>query len=159
MDRIEKDVVLRAPLARVWSAIADHRSFGTWFGVAIDGPFVAGKPVTARITPTKVDAEVAAMQKPYEGMAAEWHIEAIEPMRRFAFRWHPFAIEPGVDYSQEPMTLVTFELEAKGEDQTRLRITESGFDKIPLARRAKAFAANEGGWAKQAELIAKFLAL
>jgi len=42
---------------------------------------------------------------------------------------------------------------------TLLRISESGFDQIPLARRAKAFAANEGGWTKQMDLIAKYLAM
>lgn len=39
----------------------------------------------------------------------------------------------------------------------RIEKEESGFDAIPIARRAKAFAANEGGWAKQAELIARYL--
>ena len=39
-----------------------------------------------------------------------------------------------------------------------LTVTESGFDRIPLARRAKAFAENEGGWAAQMKLIEKYLA-
>jgi hypothetical protein len=78
-------------------------------------------------------------------------------MRRLSFRWHPFAIDPSVDYSKEPTTLITFELE-KVSGGTQLTITESGFDKIPLARRAEAFKANEGGWEKQTQLIAKYLA-
>jgi hypothetical protein len=40
-----------------------------------------------------------------------------------------------------------------------LTITESGFNQIPLARRAKAFAANQEGWTAQAKLIEKYLAL
>jgi uncharacterized protein YndB with AHSA1/START domain len=40
-DRIEKQVVLRAPMDRVWRAISDSQEFGRWFGVRIDGPFVA----------------------------------------------------------------------------------------------------------------------
>ena len=43
-------------------------------------------------------------------------------------------------------------------DGTKLTVTESGFDQIPLERRAKAFAANEGGWAAQMKLIEKYLA-
>ena len=156
-DKIEKQVTLRAPRDRVWHAIADAKQFGTWFGVELDGTFVAGKTVTGRIVPTKVDAEVAKMQEPYKGLAFELVVDRIEPMRLMSFRWHPYAIEPGVDYSKEPMTLVEFEL-GEVEGGTKLRITESGFDKIPLERRAKAFAANEGGWAKQIELIAKYLA-
>ena len=40
---------------------------------------------------------------------------------------------------------------------TLLTITESGFDRIPLARRAKAFTANEGGWEHQTKLLSKYL--
>jgi len=157
MDRIEKTVVLRAPRDRVWNAIADSKQFGTWFGVALAGPFVAGQRITGTMTPTKVDAEVAKKQEAYTGFQMEWLVEAIEPMTRFAFRWHPFAIERDVDYSHEPTTLVEFVL-ADADGGTRLTITESGFDQIPLERRAKAFTANDGGWTKQVELIAKYLA-
>jgi uncharacterized protein YndB with AHSA1/START domain len=156
-DRIEKKVVLRAPHDRVWKAISDSAQFGTWFGVELDGPFVAGKPITGRMVPTKVDPETAKRQVPYSGLPIEWLVERIEPMRTFAFRWHPFAIERDVDYSNEPTTLVTFELE-EVSGGTRLTITESGFDQIPLERRAKAFAANEGGWGKQTELISTYVA-
>ncbi len=77
-------------------------------------------------------------------------------MRRIAFRWHPFAVEQGVDYSKQPMTLVVFDLEEVA-DGVLLTICESGFDGIPLERRATAFAADEGGWTKQTQLIAKYL--
>lgn len=156
-DRIEKKVLLRAPLQRVWRAISDPREFGAWFGVKFDGPFVAGARVTGRITPTTVDPEVAKLQEPYEGKTFEITVERIEPMSLLSFRWHPFAVEPGVDYSKEPTTLVAFRLE-EVSGGTMLTITESGFDRIPLARRAKAFSANEQGWAMQARLVEKYLA-
>lgn len=156
-DRIEKKVLLRAPLGRVWHAISDARQFGTWFGVEFDGPFAAGALMKGRIVPTKVDPEVARMQEPHAGKAFDCTIDRIEPMKLFSFRWHPFAIDPQVDYSKEPTTLVVFELE-EAAGGTQLTITESGFDKIPLERRAKAFAANDGGWTHQLELIAKYLA-
>jgi uncharacterized protein YndB with AHSA1/START domain len=156
-DRIEKTILLRAPLARVWRAVSDAKQFGTWFGVEFDGPFIAGARITGRIVPTKVDAEVARAQQPYAGMAFEFSVNRIEPMRHLSFRWHPFAIDPDVDYSSEPATLVVFELEEVAGG-TKLVITESGFDRIPLERRAKAFSANEQGWAAQAKLIEKYLA-
>ena len=155
-DRIEKKIVLRAPRERVWNAISDAKQFGTWFGVEFDGPFVAGKPMKGRMTPTKVDRDVAKMQEPYAGKAFDCTIDRIEPMTLLSFRWHPFAIEPEVDYSKEPTTLVVFQLEEVAGG-TQLTITETGFDNIPLERRAKAFAANDGGWTKQSELIAKYL--
>jgi len=156
-DRIEKRIVLPAPLERVWRAISDAGQFGSWFGVAFDGPFVAGARLTGKIVPTTVDAEVAKQQKPYAGMAFEFFVERIEPMRTIEFRWHPFAVEPGVDYSSEPTTRIVFELQPVS-DGVLLTVTESGFDQIPLARRAKAFAANDGGWAMQMKLIENYLA-
>ena len=57
-DRIEKQVLLRAPLGRVWQALTDSKEFGKWFGVKFDGPFKAGAPITGRIAPTTVDDEV-----------------------------------------------------------------------------------------------------
>lgn len=156
-DRIEKTIVLRAPRDRVWNAITDSKQFGTWFGVDFDKPFVAGTPISGRMTPTKVDPDVAKMQESFKGMKFDFTVARIEPMRLFSFRWHPFAIDPKADYSGEPTTLVVFEL-ADVDGGTRLTITESGFDRIPLDRRAKAFEANSGGWEKQAELVAKYLA-
>jgi len=156
-DRIEKQIVLRAPRERVWRAISDAKQFGSWFGVAFDGPFAQGARLTGRIVPTTVDAVVAKLQEPYAGKAFEWTVESIEPMERMSFRWHPYALEEGVDYSKEPTTLIEFVLtDAAGG--ILLTITESGFDQIPLARRAKAFKANEGGWEIQTHLIEKYLA-
>ena len=157
-DRIEKQVVLRAPLDRVWRAISDSQEFGQWFGVRIDGPFVAGTTVNATITGTTVDEEVAELQRPHAGAEATWQIVAVEPPRRFAYRWHPFAVDANLDYDAEPTTLVEFTL-SEVTDGVLLRIVESGFDAIPAARRADAFEANSGGWAKQAELVRKYLSL
>ena len=156
-DRIQKTTVLRAPLERVWRAISDARRFGTWFGVEFDGPFVAGTRLAGRIVPTKVDAEVAKAQEAYAGTAFECTVERMEPMQHFSFRWHPYAVEPGADYSSEPTTLVEFELEEVA-GRTKLTITESGYDQVPLERRAEAFSANEGGWTAQLNLIEKYLA-
>jgi uncharacterized protein YndB with AHSA1/START domain len=157
-DCIEKKIVLKAPRERVWQAISDSGCFGAWFGAEIDGPFVAGKEAVGRIAPTQADPDVARMQETYRGMPWRVVVERIEPMRLFSFRWHPYAIDPDHDYSNEPMTVVTFEL-ADAEGGTLLTITESGFDQIPIERRAKAIEANDGGWTHQTKLIEKYLAL
>ena len=155
-DRIEKKIVLRAPLDRVWRAVSDATQFGSWFGAAFDAPFEEGARATGKIVPTSVDPEVAKLQEPHRGKPFELVVHRIEPPHRISFRWHPYAIEPGVDYSREPMTTIVFELEEVPEG-VALTISESGFDRIPLARRAEAFKANEGGWEHQARLIAKYL--
>jgi uncharacterized protein YndB with AHSA1/START domain len=155
-DRIVKKTLLRATRERVWRAVTDAQEFGAWFGVEFDAPFTAGARMTGKIVPTKADEEVAKLQKPHEGKTFEMTIDRIEPQRLFSFRWHPFAVDPAVDYSSEPTTLVVFEMESVVEG-TLLTITESGFDRIPLARRAQAFTANEGGWTHQSKLIEKYL--
>src|SRR5262245_44994675 len=156
-DRIEKKVLLNAPRARVWKALTDSREFGQWFGVHFDSPFKAGTVIRGVIQPTTADAEVAKLQAPYAGMPFEITVERIEPERLFSFRWHPFAIDTTVDYSREPTTLIVFTLEESGNG-VLLTVTESGFDRIPIERRAQAFTANEGGWTKQMTLIEKYLA-
>jgi uncharacterized protein YndB with AHSA1/START domain len=156
MDRIEKSVLLRAPLERVWRAISESKEFGAWFGVEFDGPFTAGEAMVGGIVPTQVDPEVAKLQEPHRGAKFEITVEAIEPMKRFAFRWHPFAIDPKVDYSKEETTLVEFRL-SEESGGTRLVITESGFDRVPLERRAKAFTANDSGWEHQCKLVEKYV--
>lgn len=155
-DRIEKQILLHAPRERVWRAIIDAEQFGSWFGVAFDQPFVEGARVTGKIVPTTVDAEIAKLQEPHAGLACDILVDRIEPMRRFSFRWHPGAMESVEE--DEPTTLVAFELkEVSGG--TLLTISESGFEQIPLERRAKAFADSEGGWTIQTTLIDKYLAM
>ena len=155
-NRIEKSVVLKAPLDRVWDALTDSRQFGVWFGMAFDGPFAAGEQITGHIAPTRMDPEIARMQEPYAGLPVKWLIDRIEPKTLFSMRWHPYAIDRNVDYSGEPMTLITFTLKETGEGGA-LTVTETGFERIPAHRRAEALKANDGGWAKQMELIAAYV--
>jgi uncharacterized protein YndB with AHSA1/START domain len=156
-DRIEKKILLRAPLERVWRAVSDSQEFGSWFGVEFNGAFAPGIPMKGKIVSTKADPEIAKTQEAYAGAVFDITVDRIEPERLISFRWHPFAVDPSVDYSTEPTTLIVFELE-KNANGTWLTITESGFDHIPLARRAKAFTMNEQGWTAQARLIEKYLA-
>ena len=136
-DRIEKQVVLRAPRSRVWRALTNAEEFGAWFGVKLRGGFTTGARVQGQIT-----------YPGYEHVTMDIAIVRFDPESDFSWRWHPNAIEPDVDYSKEPMTLVEFHLEEVAGG-TRLTVVESGFDGIPLARRAQAFEANDGGWAEQ----------
>jgi uncharacterized protein YndB with AHSA1/START domain len=155
-DSIRKQIILHAPISRVWKAVSDSAEFGAWFGVRFNQPFTPGAKITGYITPTTVDPEIAAMQKAHEGTPFEFMVEEMVAERLFSFRWHPYAIEPGRDYSREAATLVTFAFEVV-PDGVLLTLTETGFDQIPLERRAKAFAANDGGWTHQMNLIRKYL--
>jgi uncharacterized protein YndB with AHSA1/START domain len=144
-DRIEKEILLKAPRSRVWRAITDSKEFGAWFQVRFTEPFRPGARLKGQIT-----------YPGYEHLVAEVVIEKMEPERLFSLRWHPNAVDPKADYSKEPMTLVEFTLE-EAEGGTRLRLVESGFDGIPISRRAEALKANEGGWAIQMTAIESYL--
>jgi uncharacterized protein YndB with AHSA1/START domain len=138
---IEKQIELKAPVSRVWRALTDHREFGEWFRVKLDGPFVPGEKATGFIT-----------WPGYEHLKWEAVVQKMEPERLFSYTWHPYAVDPSVDYSKETPTLVEFRLE-KTATGTLLRLTESGFDKVPADRRAEAFLRNEGGWEQQMKNI------
>jgi uncharacterized protein YndB with AHSA1/START domain len=142
-DRIEKKVTLKAPRARVWRALADSTEFGTWFQMRFEDPFTVGRTVRGRV-----------LVPGYEHVTAEFQIVSIEPEHYFAYRWHPYAVDPKVDYSGEPTTLVEFRLQPAGKE-TVLTVVESGFDRIPAARRAEAFRMNDGGWTAQVQNIAR----
>lgn len=157
-DQIEKQIFLKASRARVWKALTDSREFGSWFGMKLDGPFVAGQSIKGTITPTTADPEVAKLQEPHAGKPVDFYVKSIEPETMFVIQWHPFAIDPQVDYSSEPMTTITFRLREQ-DGGVLLAVTETGFDQIPPSRRAAAFKANDGGWAHQMKLIEKYLAL
>lgn len=156
-NRIEKTILLETPCSRVWKAIADSKEFGLWFGMDLVGPFKAGHPIYGKIVPTIADPEVAKLQEPHRGKKAELFVDRIEQETKLCLKWHPFAIDPNIDYSNEPMTLITFLLEEKGPNQTLLTITEDGFEKIPASRRSNALKANDEGWAHQTILLQKYL--
>ena len=144
-DRIEKRVVLRAPRSRVWRAITTAEEFGAWFRMKLEGAFAEGATIRGRIT-----------HPGYEHVTLDMLVERIEHERYFSYRWHPYAIDPAVDYSAEPTTLVEFNLEDT-EGGTALTIVESGFDRIPLARRAEAFRMNDQGWAGEIKNLERYV--
>lgn len=146
-DRIEREVIIQAPRARVWRALSNAEEFGDWFGASLRGQvFASGQRVKGPIT-----------YPGYEHVLFDAMVERVEPERMLSFRWHPYAVDASVDYSAEPRTLVTFELEdAKGG--TLLRVTESGFDAIPVGRRLDAFRMNSQGWEAQMNNIVRHVA-
>jgi uncharacterized protein YndB with AHSA1/START domain len=144
-NQIEKRIEIASPVSRVWRALTDSRQFGEWFLVRMEGPFVAGQPVAGQIT-----------HPGYEHVRMQIVVKAIEPERLFSFTWHPYAVDPKVDYSQEESTLIEFRLQPT-TGGTLLTVTETGFDKIPAARRAEAILRNDSGWAQQMKNIQAYV--
>ncbi len=165
-DRIEKRVTLRAPVSRVWQAITEAEEFGRWFGVKLEGPFVAGKTITGSFDEGLDEAVIADYQKslglpPSKVKLPDQNtvfctVERVEPEHYFSFRWIPYGIDAEVEPQHEPTTLVEFRLEEVAEG-TLLTIVESGFGRVPAHRRERAIRMNEGGWAGQAENLKKYV--
>ena len=144
-DRIEKDILVNAPIERVWRALTDSREFGAWFRANLEGPFAIGKVARGKIT-----------YPGYEHLVWEARVTHMDEPVYFAFTWHPYAIDPAGDYSAEPPTLVEFRLEREGES-TRVRVTESGFDALPAGRRDEAIRMNNSGWTTQMDNIRAYV--
>jgi uncharacterized protein YndB with AHSA1/START domain len=147
-DRIEREIVIKAPRSRVWRALSSAEEFGDWFGVALKGKaFAVGQSVRGQVT-----------YPGYEHVVFEIVVEQMEAERLLSFRWHPYAVDPNVDYTEEPTTLVEFEL-VDVEGGTLLKLVESGFDSLPPSRRKEAFRMNSGGWDQQMRNIEKHVAI
>jgi len=138
-DRIEDEVRLPQPQARVWRALTNPAELGAWFGVDLTGATIAtGARVNGRFTIPG-----------HEHQSFDVTIETVEPERRFAWRWHPSATDASVDMSKEPRTLVTFTLESTPDGGTLLRVVETGFSGLAAARRTAALLGNTRGWKGQ----------
>lgn len=144
-DSITREVNIGAPLARVWRAVADSAEFATWFHAVLDGPFESGRTVRGHMT-----------YPGYEGLPIVMRITALRPETYLAFEWPAFVPEEGV-LEDEPWTKVEFQLEPQG-DATRVRVTESGFDRLPERVRDRVRRENAGGWEEQLRNLAAHVA-
>ncbi|MHC5111554.1 MAG: SRPBCC family protein [Planctomycetota bacterium] len=140
-DCIEKQIELKAPIDRVWRALTDYKEFSTWFQVNLEAPFVTGEKTRGKIT-----------YPGCEHMTLEVLVQKMETEKLFSFHWNPLTEESIVLDSSTPTTLVEFELEPVAQG-TMLRITESGFDALPVEKRDEAWRRNDAGWTEQVRNI------
>jgi uncharacterized protein YndB with AHSA1/START domain len=133
-EQIEREIVIDAPVARVWSALTEAEQIGAWFGDA--GADVDLRPGGALVLRWK------------EYGAVPGAIEQVEPQHFLSWRW---LLGEGPELRPDNSTLVEFSLTPEG-DGTRLRVVESGFRQLAISEEEQARRAEEntGGW--QAEL-------
>jgi uncharacterized protein YndB with AHSA1/START domain len=135
-SRIDRTIDIEAPPDRVWRALTDAAELSAWFQVSIEGPIA---PDT--------DIWMTSVHPDHAGQRFRVRFTEMTPPRRLVWEWHPGAVDPAVDYSREPRTTVTFTLEPSAGG-TRLVLSETGFDAIALARRAKVYKDNSQGWSE-----------
>ena len=136
LGRIDRSLEIDAPLEQVWRALTDAAELSAWFQVTIEGRLAAGS-----------DVWMTSVHPGHAGQRFRVHVAELTPPHCVVWRWHPGEVDPKVDYTREPQTTVTFTLEPSGRG-TRLRVVESGFDEISLARRATVYEDNSKGWAE-----------
>jgi uncharacterized protein YndB with AHSA1/START domain len=131
-DRIETDVLIAAPLERVWKLMTSAEHLGRWFGNA-------GAEIDLR--------PGGALSLSWSGFGTfHGRVEAVEPPHRMAYRWLS-AKDSRAEPTAANSTLVEFTLAAEG-DGTRVAVVESGFDGLDVhaADRAAALTSHTSGW-------------
>ncbi len=128
-ERIEREILIEAPVEAVWAIVTEPEHVGSWFSNAAEIDLRPGGK--------------AALTWDEHG-TVRLQVEKVEPPHAFSFRWaRPFETEPDEGNS----TLVEFSLTAEGES-TRLRVVETGFRELAFteAEREKFAAENSRGW-------------
>jgi uncharacterized protein YndB with AHSA1/START domain len=141
-DRIERDILIAAPVERVWELITTAEHVGRWFG----------------------DAGAEIDLRPGGKLSLSWRehgtfhgrVEAVEPPRRFAYRWLS-TIGSQAEPAPGNSTLTEFTLAAEG-DGTRVAVVESGFDALDVdaAERTAALASHTSGWGAELDDLATY---
>jgi uncharacterized protein YndB with AHSA1/START domain len=136
-DSIEREVILPAPPARVWTALTQADQLGAWFG-------------TQASIDLRQGGEVVFTWDGSTGPrgTSRGVIETVEPTHRFAFRWQA---NPG----DVLMTRVEFTLEPHVEG-TRLLVVESGF--ASLSPELRTHERHVEGWQRELGDLAEYLA-
>jgi uncharacterized protein YndB with AHSA1/START domain len=140
-NQIEREIVIDAPVSRVWAALTEAEHLGAWFGD--DGAEVELYPGGAVVLRWK------------EHGVFHSRIERIDPMRSLSMRG---SYLPDEEPRPGNSTVVEFTLTPEG-DGTHLRVVESGFDELDLTeeQRAQYRAGNIEGWRSKLAEFAAYL--
>jgi uncharacterized protein YndB with AHSA1/START domain len=145
--RIERDVVIEAPVEVVWRTVTEPDQIAQWFANRVE----------LNATPGGAGVFVFEDKDGNAVHTAPLVVETVEPPHRFSFRWcHPDGMVPVSGNSM----LVEFTLVSEGSERTRLRVAESGLDVIAWPDEDKVRYAEEhrDGWANFTDRLAGLLA-
>jgi uncharacterized protein YndB with AHSA1/START domain len=140
MDRIEREVTVKAPIDRVWTVLTEPEHIAQWFGDS-----ASGDPRTG---------ELVLGWKEYGDFVVL--VERYEPPHAFSFRW-VVGTEAGVRPAPGNSTLVEFTLADDG-GATRLTVVESGFESLdmPKDQQLKNAEDNTDGWRQEMDELREY---
>lgn len=142
-DSISRDLMIQAPIERVWSVLTSAEYIGVWFGQG---------------APTAIDLRPGGVMTLDHGEYGTFptRIETVDPPHRFAYRWA--SAHPGEMATDANSTLVEFTLTEEGVG-TRLSVVETGFATlvIPPERESTAgYESHRSGWAEVVGKLATY---
>ncbi len=137
-DEIRREVLLDAPIEKVWASLTDPKHLSKWFGDSAEIDLRPGG--RARFGWSEFNDTVEAI------------IEVVESPTRFSFRWESVRDTP----VEEASTLVEFVLEPV-DTGTRLTLVESGFVTVPEAAYQQRYDDNSSGWTVELNDLAGYL--
>jgi uncharacterized protein YndB with AHSA1/START domain len=138
---IDRTLLLKAPIQKVWNAIGTPEGFAGWFLAKVEGDWKVGETVTL-LWPS--------------GNANDIILSTIDEPVAFAYRWHPGDYAKLADFPFDQLTTVTMTLK-ETEGGTELHLTETGFENLSDDRRAKVLGLNTEGWDEELENIRKYV--
>lgn len=109
-QRIERDILIDAPVEIVWAVVTEPEHIGEWFSDSAEVDLRPGG---------------AARLRWDDYGTVHGRVERVEPPHFFSFRW-VIPREPDAALADGNSTLVEFSLSAEG-DATRLTVVESGW--------------------------------
>jgi len=128
-ERIERDILIHAPIDVVWAVVTEPQHISGWFSDAAELDLTPGG--SAALTWNKHGT-------------VHGRVERVEPPNFFSFRW---MMDAGAELAEDNSTLVEFTLNAEGES-TRLKVVESGFRDLagPDEENQRHFESHSRGW-------------
>jgi uncharacterized protein YndB with AHSA1/START domain len=141
-ERVEREILVDAPLEVVWAVITEPEHLSGWFSGAVEITLQPGGKLTLT----------------WEGDQIEHgRVVRVEPPHHFSFRWIRGS---ATDAHEDNSTLVEFSLSAEGQ-RTRLRVVETGFSKLdwPEDEQARDAEEHRGGWERELAELREYLRL
>jgi uncharacterized protein YndB with AHSA1/START domain len=135
---IEQSILIHAALQRVWRAITDPAQLEQWYAPGCPWEIPALQPgETIKFHNTDTDIQLAT-------------IEAVEPLREFTLRWQLDPMHPGLTLTN------TFLLDPE-DDDTRVTISQAGYESLPEGMRQEQMSMDEGAYTAIAESLKDYV--
>jgi uncharacterized protein YndB with AHSA1/START domain len=139
-DRIEREIVIDAPVDVVWAVVTEPEQMSGWFSESVELDLRPGGELSFE----------------WEGRrTVRGRVERVEEPHVFAFRW---VAADSTEVAEGNLLLVEFTLTPEGEG-TRLKVVETGFAQLAAsdADRREHFDGHRRGWERELDHLVAYV--